>query len=242
MIDFENVQPQSLASLEKGNYEVRVFVGATQPKLPFELVEAMQRLGSRAEYVRIAGNGPNALDFHIAYYIGKLSSADPTAHFVIVSKDTGFDPLIKHLVSLGITVSRSKTVPGAPKAKLVANPVAKPAAKPTAKAAPKPAAKPAPAPAKKQKQPVAPAAKAPAKAKPAKAKKPMTPDARAREFMALMQPANSPRPRSEKSLSSALCSHFRLGDQEAAAVVASMHKSGFIKMSEGQLLYAIAPA
>ena len=30
----------------------------------------MQRLGpARAEYVEISGNGPNALDFHIAYYI-----------------------------------------------------------------------------------------------------------------------------------------------------------------------------
>jgi hypothetical protein len=27
-------------------------------------------MGDRAEYVKIAGKGPNALDFHIAFYSG----------------------------------------------------------------------------------------------------------------------------------------------------------------------------
>lgn len=28
----------------------------------------------RAEYIRISGNGSNALDFHIAFHIGELSA------------------------------------------------------------------------------------------------------------------------------------------------------------------------
>ncbi|MPN45276.1 hypothetical protein SDC9_192843 [bioreactor metagenome] len=43
------------------------------------------------------GVGHNALDFHIAYYLGRLSIQHPAARFVIVSKDTGFDPLVAHL-------------------------------------------------------------------------------------------------------------------------------------------------
>ena len=54
-------------------------------------------MGERAEYVKIAGVGPNALDFHIAYYIGRISRDEPEAFFHIISKDTGFDPLIQHL-------------------------------------------------------------------------------------------------------------------------------------------------
>lgn len=54
-------------------------------------------MGGRAEYVKISGVGPNALDFHIAYYIGRLSSSDPDAFFHIISRDSGFDPLIQHL-------------------------------------------------------------------------------------------------------------------------------------------------
>lgn len=96
-IDFESVQPQSLAALAADHFKVKVFVGATQNKLPFDLVKAMQDLGERAEYIKIAGTGPNALDFHIAYYIGRISCHEPDAYFHIVSNDKGFDPLIQHL-------------------------------------------------------------------------------------------------------------------------------------------------
>jgi hypothetical protein len=97
LIDFESVQPASLSVLAADHFKLKVFVGATQNKLPFDLVTAMQRMGERAEYVKIAGVGPNALDFHIAYYIGRISSSEPDAFFHIISKDTGFDPLIQHL-------------------------------------------------------------------------------------------------------------------------------------------------
>jgi hypothetical protein len=97
LIDFESVQPASLAALAPEHFQVKVFVGATQSKLPFDLVTAMQQMGDRAEYIKIAGVGRNALDFHIAYYIGRISPKEPEAFFHIISKDTGFDPLIQHL-------------------------------------------------------------------------------------------------------------------------------------------------
>lgn len=97
LIDFESVQPASLGVLAADHFRLKVFVGATQSKLPFDLVAAMQRMGERAEYIKIAGTGPNALDFHIAYYIGRISRDETDAFFHIISKDTGFDPLIQHL-------------------------------------------------------------------------------------------------------------------------------------------------
>lgn len=72
LIDYENVQPGSLAGLDAEHFRVLVFVGANQTKLAFDTAAALQRLGPRAEYVRIAGNGPNALDFHIASTSGNL--------------------------------------------------------------------------------------------------------------------------------------------------------------------------
>jgi hypothetical protein len=110
LIDYENVQPPSLACLEAEHFRVLVFVGASQNKLTFETAAAVQRLGARAEYVKIAGNGSNALDFHIAFHIGHLSAQDPTAFFHIISKDTGFDPLIAHLKERKVFASRSKDV------------------------------------------------------------------------------------------------------------------------------------
>lgn len=75
-----------------------------------EIVVEVQRLGPKAEYVKIAGNGSNFLDFRIAFYIGQIPALNPSTRFYIVSKDTGFDPLITHLKSKKISVSRVKTV------------------------------------------------------------------------------------------------------------------------------------
>ena len=106
LIDFENVQPKNLELLKKHPFELLVFVGENQSKVPFALAEAMQAMGDKGKYIKIAGNGPNALDFHIAYYIGQLAAEDPAGYFHIISKDQGFDPLIRHLRNRKIKVQR----------------------------------------------------------------------------------------------------------------------------------------
>ncbi|MDH3350316.1 MAG: PIN domain-containing protein [Gammaproteobacteria bacterium] len=108
LIDFENVHPKNLELLTKHPFKVFVFVGASQSKVPFDLADSMQLLGNDARYIKIAGNGQNALDFHIAYYVGELAAKDADAQFHIISKDKGFDPLIKHLKSRKIRIQREK--------------------------------------------------------------------------------------------------------------------------------------
>lgn len=115
LIDYENVQPKTLAAIKSDQpFKVYLFVGASQAKVSFDVVEAMQVLGESAHYIKIAGNGPNALDFHIAYYIGRLAASDPNCFFHIISKDTGFDPLIAHLKTQKIFACRSKDVADIP--------------------------------------------------------------------------------------------------------------------------------
>jgi PIN domain len=109
LIDFENVQPDSLEQLDYYYIKLLVFVGARQEKVPYDVAASLQRFGDRMEYIKISGNGSNALDFHIAYYIGRLAAVDPTAYFHIISKDTGFDPLIQHLRKK-VFVDRAKTI------------------------------------------------------------------------------------------------------------------------------------
>lgn len=106
LIDFENVQPNSLEPLDHAHVKVLLFVGAHQDRLPYEVVASMQRRGDRAEYIKISGRGSDALDFHIAYYIGRLAASDPKAYFHIISKDAGFDPLIHHLNAKKILARR----------------------------------------------------------------------------------------------------------------------------------------
>lgn len=114
LIDYENVQPAALDVLEHEHFKVIVFVGASQAKVSFDVASVLQRMGTRASYVRISGNGSNSLDFHIAFYIGQLAAAEQDAYFHIVSKDTGFDPLITHLKSRRIFACRSRDVTDIP--------------------------------------------------------------------------------------------------------------------------------
>ena len=48
-----------------------IFYGITQKKLPEELVVQAQPLGTRLKWIKISGQGPNALGFHIAFYLGE---------------------------------------------------------------------------------------------------------------------------------------------------------------------------
>jgi hypothetical protein len=137
LIDYENVQPADLAGLEAEEACVLVFMGSQQ-KVGSSLIEAVQALGERGRFIRIAGNGPNALDFHIAYYLGQWTMRDPQATFLIVSKDTGFDPLITHLSGTGTQVKRLCVESSARK---VAKKAAPPARETTKKVAAEPARK-----------------------------------------------------------------------------------------------------
>ncbi len=110
LIDFENVQVKSLALLKGDNFRVKVFLGPKNAKLPVDLVLAMHNLGKSADYIVLEVSGANALDFHITYYLGKLTAKDPDGHFCIISKDTGFDSLIKHLQSRKISCTRSPSI------------------------------------------------------------------------------------------------------------------------------------
>jgi hypothetical protein len=108
LIDFENVQFKNLGSLSGRAVRIKIFLGSNQAKIPVAMAQAMQTFGPDAEYIQIDGNGSNALDFHIAYYIGRLATEHPGSAFHIVSKDAGFDPLIRHLKAKGISCHRTK--------------------------------------------------------------------------------------------------------------------------------------
>jgi hypothetical protein len=112
LVDFENVQPDTLAALAEGQFKVKVFVGAAQAKgrISFELSHSMQMLGASAEYVKIARSGPNAVDMHIAYFVGRLLERERDAVIHIISKDTDFDPLLEYLRDNGVTCKRSKSI------------------------------------------------------------------------------------------------------------------------------------
>lgn len=94
LVDFENVQQVNLSHLGD-SMDVVIFVGATQKAVPIELVTAAQKLGTRVKWQRVEGNGNNALDFHIACHLGRVLEKSPQLHCIVLSKDKGFDPLLR---------------------------------------------------------------------------------------------------------------------------------------------------
>lgn len=114
LVDYENVQPRDLALLPRENVRLKIFRGPTIKKYPVDLVEAVQPFGEHADYVAISKSGPNALDMHIAFYIGRLSYEHDDAFFHIISKDQGFDALLPHLKAQGIYCLRHESITDIP--------------------------------------------------------------------------------------------------------------------------------
>lgn len=110
LIDFENKPVKSLALLKEEHFQVMIFLGIKNTKLSTEFVLSKENLGERAKYIRLEKAGENALDFHIAYYLGQIALQDPTGYFHIISGDKGFDPLIAHLKTVGIFSARSESI------------------------------------------------------------------------------------------------------------------------------------
>jgi hypothetical protein len=231
LIDFENVQPKALGRLQPGTARIKVFLGQHQSKLMLELVQALQPFGKDAEYIQITGSGPDAVDFHIAFYIGRLASAHPGASFTIVSKDRGFDPLVRHLVdTLRIECRRVPEIPES-----AATTPAKAKAAKQSSAAKKAAKKfivtvdpPAPAPAAKPS-----AAPAPMTSKPATAR------TRATAVVGWLQ--KSSRPATLSKLRSSIRAQFKppLDDKQVDAVIQSLQGSKKLLVAGTKVTYTL---
>lgn len=118
LVDFENVQPPDMGLLSGDQYQLRIFRGPHQKKLDFDIAESLQPLGDRVKYIQSDRHGKNALDFHIAFYMGRLlegleAKAVPGARntrFVVISHDGGFDALISHVQSLGYAATKATSI------------------------------------------------------------------------------------------------------------------------------------
>lgn len=111
LIDYENVLPEDLTCLNQPHMHALLFVGALQKKIPTTLAMQMQTMGHRAQYIQIETTGQNALDMCIAHYTGFVLAGYPSARFLIISKDKGYDPLIQFLSKRGVTIQRSPHLP-----------------------------------------------------------------------------------------------------------------------------------
>jgi hypothetical protein len=111
LVDFENLQPD-MSSLVGTDHRVVVFFGAKQQtsRHHFDKFDSLFDLGPNLAREKILHSGKNALDMHIAYYVGRIFEREPGATVHVISRDTDFDPLLEYLRAKGFACSRSKDI------------------------------------------------------------------------------------------------------------------------------------
>lgn len=114
-VDMENVQPSAneIKMLEgKDDIEITFFMGKSKHRenLNCELLASIALLQHRARFVEMNHAGKNALDFLIAFTLGALLVHDKNCQCIIISGDTGYDPLINHIMENGCLANRLGSV------------------------------------------------------------------------------------------------------------------------------------
>lgn len=138
LVDWENVQPKDtdIRALVPDVSDVWIFHGRQQKKVDAH----QQSFADRLMLVPVSRPGKNALDFHLSFYMGYITSRNPEARIVVLSNDQGYGPMLDHAKELGFDArqmgfARAGKSPAAKK-KAPATTVAKKKASPAAKKEP----------------------------------------------------------------------------------------------------------
>ncbi len=105
LVDLENVHKVDLSRLDE-SYRAIIYVGANQNPPKASRKPATAHRFSRVDFQKIEGTGKNALDFHIAFQLGRTIETAPDTLCIVLSKDKGFDPLLNHLNKNGLQCRR----------------------------------------------------------------------------------------------------------------------------------------
>ncbi|MBQ9982350.1 MAG: hypothetical protein IJP18_07250 [Oscillospiraceae bacterium] len=97
LIDFENVGSDGLNGTQQlsENDTVIIFYSANSNKLSMEMHRCICKSPAHFEYFAISTGGKNALDFQLSTYLGFLITQSEDKNFYIISKDNGFEHVIK---------------------------------------------------------------------------------------------------------------------------------------------------
>lgn len=103
LVDFENVSKLDLSPLDD-SYETLIFVGNKQQ--PPKRLARQNGKFCRIDFQKIDGSGRNALDFHIAFHLGRTFETARDRVCFVLSNDKGYDPLLSYLNQNGLSCRR----------------------------------------------------------------------------------------------------------------------------------------
>ena len=105
LVDYVNIGKIDLSLLDT-SYRAIIFVGARQNTPKASRKPSTAHRFSRVDFQKIEGVGKNALDFHIAFQLGRTFETAPETQCIVLSKDKGFDPLLAYLNKNGLACQR----------------------------------------------------------------------------------------------------------------------------------------
>lgn len=114
LIDYESVGDATLAKvlqLEPKYQRILLLIGAEQHAQDAAAAFITKALAAdkRIDLIKMSETSNNNLDLHLAFYLGKTLAEEPSAEYVIFTKDKkDFDPLVNHLKNRGIKCSRKE--------------------------------------------------------------------------------------------------------------------------------------
>ncbi len=105
-IDRENVKEEEFDRIGGKPAYLSILFGPNQKQLPLPVVRMIRDHAEQIELIETPAQGKNALDFILAYEIGRRAVQDPEGYFHIIAKDGGYDALLLHLRTRKIHASR----------------------------------------------------------------------------------------------------------------------------------------
>lgn len=109
LVDLENKHKVDLSPLDE-SFRAIIFVGANQNPPKASTRPTTAHRFSRVDFLKISGAGKNALDFHIAFELGRTFETAPDTQCFVLSGDKGFEPLLSHLNANGMTCRRVENI------------------------------------------------------------------------------------------------------------------------------------
>lgn len=107
LIDTENMAREWVELMDgRGNAIYHIFYTEKSAAIPIECIERMMAKQESIQFVKCY-TGANALDFQLVTQLGYMLATMPEDYYHIVSKDTGYDAVVKFWAERGTKVDRS---------------------------------------------------------------------------------------------------------------------------------------
>ena len=107
LIDTENIGSAwtEVLPLVGRNDEILLFYTVNSPGIPYR---DLQQIMSHLDQMELipCNTGRNGLDFQLSSYLGYLLRSSTKTQYIILSKDTGYDPLIQFWKEKGVDIAR----------------------------------------------------------------------------------------------------------------------------------------